>query len=1088
MSVITSFCDAAITWLDHLVRALAEEGLGCATTLATLNCQLAERVSSDDVWGDCYSTLGWLYERQGKLEPAALHYHQALDIFATMPKTEAQKAIADIRFRLGKIIERQYLFEGAIDEYTQALELAQQLECSQLASDIQNSLGGVYLALGRADDALVAFESALELSQQIGDRRGEEAALGNLGLVYRFLGHLTKAEDYHRQALAISREIPHWSGTVRHLNHLGSVLLELRESDEAEQCFQKALDIARQDGDRRSEEQCLGNLGILYEDKAEQEAIRHGSETWLVKAEQHHREALQIARERGDPRSQANHLANLGNVYQALGRRDAAQECYETASSLAEQQNAPDVLWRVYYSWGDLCTAQGQDKPAFDHYASAIKIVEDQRDELNILSRVKFWQERSILYEKMVLCCLCRGELWPALVYTERAKARYLADLLAQHTPLEGDIQRQIETDQQRALRQSEQPSREEETEKLIEATIEALPPHTAVVVFNVTEAGTVVFIVTNQLGVSDEEDVSDEAWEESSDGRIRVTLVDGLKQDDLRRILVEVDDSYQAPGGFLGDQFFADRIQWQATLERVSTEIYDALLASVHRKLTELAIERLVLMPNLGLSLLPLHASYKSNGGERDYLMDHYEITYVPSFNLLRRCHMRATSARSDYGHLLAIVDPTSSLDWAPVEVECIARFFSTRVLDGSEENLATRQAIIAEMPDYDHVHFACHGEFNLREPMQSALTLAATSTDDPGLLTLEDVLNLKLPHTPLVVMSACETSLVDPGDLADEYLGLQGGFLKAGALNVVASLWAVDDLSTALLMSRFYHNLRCRDSPMAPAVALRLAQRWLRDCPKAEVEALLQNLRQDLETTAHLSDHVVRSVRSGMRRLKLMDDPPFSHPDWWAAFEVVGVGPYPTATEASLTTSGGSGVNLETELGIRDGQDKSNNQTALVQAVHGLNRKPNWVPAAEGVYGSVGAPTEQDLGGEAMDPRTLIMLLDEKLDDTQANLSPVEWESFSQRLMQLVPRFGEVQDEVQLEDAADDLVEACLPYAYLRGLLQEASTRKPKRPFAGPEKEPLREIINRIIRKLEESAASDQVAEESDVPVHDK
>ena len=61
-------------------------------------------------------------------------------------------------------------------------------------------------------------------------------------------------------------------------------------------------------------------------------------------------------------------------------------------------------------------------------------------------------------------------------------------------------------------------------------------------------------------------------------------------------------------------------------------------------------------------------------------------------------------------------------------------------------------------------------------------------------------------------------------------------------------------------------------------------------------------------------------------------------------------------------------------------------------------------------------------------------------------------------------------VQDENQLENARKALRQACLPYDYVRSLLQEASTRKSKRPFSGPKSEPLRQIVNRIIRKLEE------------------
>jgi len=59
------------------------------------------------------------------------------------------------------------------------------------------------------------------------------------------------------------------------------------------------------------------------------------------------------------------------------------------------------------------------------------------------------------------------------------------------------------------------------------------------------------------------------------------------------------------------------------------------------------------------------------------------------------------------------------------------------------------------------------------------------------------------------MVTLSACETGLgrVTRGD---EVWGFSRAFLGAGARSLVVSLWPVSDLSTELLMKRFYAGIR--------------------------------------------------------------------------------------------------------------------------------------------------------------------------------------------------------------------------------------------------------------------------------------
>jgi CHAT domain-containing protein len=118
------------------------------------------------------------------------------------------------------------------------------------------------------------------------------------------------------------------------------------------------------------------------------------------------------------------------------------------------------------------------------------------------------------------------------------------------------------------------------------------------------------------------------------------------------------------------------------------------------------------------------------------------------------------------------------------------------------------------------------------LRNPLvQTGLVLAGANRppsadvlhDDRGIMTAEAIAGLALDKLEVAVLSACETGLGEAA-AGEGVFGLQRAFHVAGARNVVASLWRVDDAGTAVLMALFYENLL--DGKQSPAAALRNAQ----------------------------------------------------------------------------------------------------------------------------------------------------------------------------------------------------------------------------------------------------------------------
>ena len=105
----------------------------------------------------------------------------------------------------------------------------------------------------------------------------------------------------------------------------------------------------------------------------------------------------------------------------------------------------------------------------------------------------------------------------------------------------------------------------------------------------------------------------------------------------------------------------------------------------------------------------------------------------------------------------------------------------------------------------------FATHGLVDNDHPELSGIVLSLYDKQgkaQDGFLRPHDIYNLKLP-VDLVVLSACSTALGK--EIVDEGLvGLVRGFMYAGSLRVLTSLWKVDDEATGELMTR--STGRCR------------------------------------------------------------------------------------------------------------------------------------------------------------------------------------------------------------------------------------------------------------------------------------
>lgn len=190
-----------------------------------------------------------------------------------------------------------------------------------------------------------------------------------------------------------------------------------------------------------------------------------------------------------------------------------------------------------------------------------------------------------------------------------------------------------------------------------------------------------------------------------------------------------------------------------------------------------------------------------------------------------------------------------------------------------------ATRAAVLRDGPRYPLLHFACHGCFDPAEPLQSGLDLA------DGRLTAAEILEHLHLEADLVTLSGCETgqSRLHRGD---ELIGLTRAFIAAGTPSVLVSLWPVADISTRLLMERFYDRLL---ASATPAAALSDAQRYLM---RLSTPGLRAGLLADGWSADAVAAEIARLRTCAGASWPVEPDAEhlLAHPYYWAPFMVIG------------------------------------------------------------------------------------------------------------------------------------------------------------------------------------------------------
>ena len=565
---------------------------------------------------------------------------------------------------------------------------------------------------------------------------------------------------------------------------------------------------------------------------------------------------------------------NLGNAYRDRIRGDKADNL---ENAIAAYQQALEVYTRTdfpvenagtLFNLGRLYQESQQFDLAYDTFKSALVTVEDIRGEIisGEESKRKQAEKWNKLFVSMVEVCLALGKEREAISYIERSKTRNLVELIAEKvdfTPIEySEIQN-------------------------------LLDEKTAIIQFYIFNACFRAFIITKN---NDKPII----WKST--------------EEDLDQLIDWVYDEYIT-------LYYSDRNKWRNNLNDQLTKLAEIfhineIIAQVPKD-----IQKIIIIPHRHLHLLPFHAIPLSTNSE--YLFDKYPggVSYAPSCQLLNIAKERLSNPilqrertrleplsnsllegeRTRLSNLFAIQDPNNNLPFTNTEVETIAaNFHPQQILKNNEASKANLQETTTfnNFTNSQWLHFSCHGSFDLESPLKSALQLAdsevnasllttyssryvrineETAIDLSKCLTLADILELNLPQCYLVCLSACETGVIDVRNNSDEFIGLSSGFMKAGAVNIVSSLWTVSDVHTAILMIKLYENIA--NKPQDITLALNTVQEWLRKATQVEI---IDWLKQKTEIKEKQKQQLIEYLS---KRYSPKHQP-FKKPYFWAAF----------------------------------------------------------------------------------------------------------------------------------------------------------------------------------------------------------
>ncbi|WP_414545353.1 CHAT domain-containing protein [Nostoc sp. CCY0012] len=690
---------------------------------------------------------------------------------------------ANLQLHTGKV-------ETALESWQQAQKYYEQ------AGDKMGSLG-TQINQAQALQSLGFYRRSKQqlekLTQELGAMPDSEikiSGLRSLGSTLQMIGDFSKSQQVLEQSLAVARQLettPHLSSI---LLSLGKTAVNLQDPEAALDNFEQAEQVATNPGDQLQSRLAQFKLFLDY-DKLELAAPLAPQLLQQLKELPPSYNSLYAA---------INFVATLNQLQdpdKILPLQDQAQLLATTVKSAQQIQDAPAQAYALH-QWAKLYRRTQQLSQAQELAHKSLKIARQLHAD-DIIAQ-SAWQVGQ-LYKQ-------QGDRAAAITaYTEAVTAL---------KALRGDLVA-VNPDVQFSFRESVEPVYRE----LVGLLLDNQPSQSALV-----QARELI----ESLQIAELDNFFREACLDRTQQIDQVdataTIVYPIILPD--RLAVIVSQAGQPLRYYVTPKAQADIEQTLDQLlvalnpvsdakdrQRFSQEIYDWLIRPAEVDQAFKDTKTLVFVLDGRLRNIPIAALYDG----QQYLIEKYAVALSPGLQLMAARSLQQNQMVAIVGGISESRAGFSALPAVESEVKQISQAVSSSTLLNQK---FTSQALADRVKSSkaDIVHLATHGQFSSR-------------LEDTFLLTWDGQVNVKelsellqnrggnsSKAIELLVLSACDTAAGDDRAV----LGLAGLAVKSGARSTIATLWPVKDQAAAMLMTRFYEQLR--QPKITKAEALRQAQ----------------------------------------------------------------------------------------------------------------------------------------------------------------------------------------------------------------------------------------------------------------------